>query len=102
MLGHAIGHDNAFAVLPNPRDKRVGGDFAAKADIAQHGPGRCVLRQMTKPFKDQPLNRSPVLLVESAEVGRSPEMVFFLQRVAGFHKKVGPRPLGRGPEHVSP
>ena len=37
MLGLAIGHDNPFAVGPHPREKRVGGDFAAKADIAQHG-----------------------------------------------------------------
>ena len=30
-----------------------------------------------------------VRLVESAEVGHSPEMMFFLQRIAGFHKKLG-------------
>ena len=30
-----------------------------------------------------------VWLVEPAEVGRSPEMMFFLQGVAGCHKKLG-------------
>ena len=37
---------------------------------------------MSQPLEDQAAELLAVLLVESAEMGRRPEMVFFLQRVA--------------------
>ncbi len=101
-MADAIGHDDPLVVSPQPSDEGVCVDLAAKADVAQHAPRLWVLWQTHEPLEDLGAEEKAVLLVEPAEMGRSPKMVFLLQEIAGSHNKVGPRPLGRGPEHVSP
>jgi len=40
---------------------------------------------LNQPFKDPDAERITVWLVESPQVGRSPEMMFFLKWIAWFH-----------------